>query len=46
MLFIYKDSKNIIFIFPILYKWEGTKSTCLWRQFTAILAFAITVYKN
>ena len=46
MLFIYKDSKKVIPIFPVLREWEGTRGTCSRRQFAAALAFAITVYKS
>jgi hypothetical protein len=46
VLFTRKNGKNVILIFPVLYKWEGTKGTYLWHQFTAALAFTITVYKS
>ena len=30
----------------MLYKWEGTRGSCLWHQFLITLAFALTVYKS
>jgi hypothetical protein len=45
-LFIYKNSKNIFPIFPIFYKWEGTRGTCLQYQFIITLVFTITIHKS
>ena len=45
-LFTWQDSKKVIPIFSILYKWEGIRGSYLQYQFPITLAFNFTVYKS
>ena len=45
-LFTRQDSKKIIPIFSVLYKWEGIRGSYLQRQFPITFAFAFTIYKS
>ena len=45
-LFTWQDSKKVVPIFSMLYKWEGIKGSYSRHQFLITLAFALTIYKS